>query len=134
GGTYLPPGDGARGARHGFISILRDVHGTYKSDPERVGRASTALVNAVRGRIEAGEAAAAAAAGRPAPSLIGDTVNVFKRIFDDRDGGVRRAPKFPSNIPIRLLLRAQARSGDGVALLMAGPTLGEMAGGRQCGP
>jgi len=103
GGTYFPPRDGARGARHGFLSILRDVHDAYKSDPERVGR--------------------------PAPSLIGDTVTIFKRLFDDRDGGVRRAPKFPSNMPIRLLLRAHARTGDQVALLMAALTLEKMAAG-----
>ena len=54
---------------------------------------------------------------------------MFKRLFDDRDGGVRRAPKFPSNMPIRLLLRANARTGDDVALLMAGLTLEKMAAG-----
>ena len=68
--------------------MLRDIHGTYKEDPARVGRASAALVNAVRARIEAGGGGGgAAAAGRPAPSLIGDTLTVFKRLFDDRDGG-----------------------------------------------
>ena len=25
GGTYFPPRDGARGARHGFLTILRDM-------------------------------------------------------------------------------------------------------------
>jgi uncharacterized protein YyaL (SSP411 family) len=129
GGTYFPPRDGARGARHGFMTVLREVHGAYKSDPERVGRATAALVGAVRARIEAGANGAAAAAARPSPSLINDTVTVFKRSFDDRDGGVRRAPKFPSNMPIRLLLRAHARTGDDVALLMAALTLEKMAAG-----
>jgi len=131
GGTYFPPRDGARGARHGFLTVLRDIHDAYKSDPERVGRATAALVGAVRARIgsNGGSDAAAAAAGRPAPSLIADTVTIFKRIFDDRDGGLRRAPKFPSNIPIRLLLRAHARTGDQVALLMAALTLEKMAAG-----
>ena len=131
GGTYFPPRDGARGARHGFLTVLRDIHDAYKSDPERVGRATAALVGAVRARIgsNGGGDAAAAATGRPAPSLIADTVTIFKRIFDDRDGGLRRAPKFPSNIPIRLLLRAHARTGDQVALLMAALTLEKMAAG-----
>jgi len=131
GGTYFPPRDGARGARHGFLTVLRDIHDAYKSDPERVGRATAALVGAVRARIgsNGGSDAAAAATGRPAPSLIADTVTIFKRIFDDRDGGLRRAPKFPSNIPIRLLLRAHARTGDQVALLMAALTLEKMAAG-----
>src|SRR4051812_32908310 len=128
GGTYFPPRDGARGARHGFLSVLRDVHHAYRSDPDRVGRATAALVGAVRDRMEA-KAAAVPPAGRPAASLINDTVTLFKRLFDDRDGGVRRAPKFPSNMPIRLLLRANARAGDDVALLMAGLTLEKMAAG-----
>src|SRR4051812_21835480 len=133
GGTYFPPRDGARGASHGFMTILRDIRDTYEKDRARVGRASAALVNAVRSRIEAGAAATGApAAGQPAPSLIGDTLTAFKRLFDDRDGGLRRAPKFPSNIPIRLLLRAHARSGDGVALLMAALTLEKMAAGGIC--
>jgi uncharacterized protein len=128
GGTYFPPRDGARGARHGFLTVLRDVHDAYVSDRPRVERATAALVGAVRARMEANAAPAAAAQG-PAPSLINDTVTVFKRLFDDRDGGLRRAPKFPSNMPVRLLLRAHARTGDDVALLMAALTLEKMAAG-----
>src|SRR4051812_33767031 len=82
GGTYFPPRDGARGARKGFLTVLRDVHHAYVPDPARVGRATAALVSAIRSRIEA---SGAPAAGRPAASLIGDTVTVFKRLFDDRD-------------------------------------------------
>jgi uncharacterized protein YyaL (SSP411 family) len=127
GGTYFPPRDGARGARHGFLTILRQVREAYDGDPARVKKATAALVDAVRGRMEAG--AAPPADGRPPASLIADTVGVFKRVFDDRDGGVRRAPKFPSNLPIRVLLRAHARTADDVALLMAAVTLGKMAAG-----
>ena len=32
GGTYFPPRDGARGARHGFLTVLRDVRDAYVSD------------------------------------------------------------------------------------------------------
>jgi len=127
GGTYFPPRDGARGAHHGFLTVLRDVHHAYVNDAARVGRATAALVGAVRARMESN--GAAAPSGRAAPSLITDTVAVFKRVFDDRDGGVRRAPKFPSNMPNRLLLRAHARTGDDVALLMAALTLEKMAAG-----
>jgi uncharacterized protein len=127
GGTYFPPRDGARGASHGFLTVLRDIHDAYVSDPARVGRATAALVNAVRSRIEA--SAEAAPDRRPPPSLIADTITIFKRVFDERDGGLRRAPKFPSNMPIRLLLRAHARTQDDVALLMAGLTLQKMAAG-----
>jgi uncharacterized protein YyaL (SSP411 family) len=127
GGTYFPPREGARGARHGFLELLRDIHETYLGDMGRVGRAAEALVRAVRAQME--PAAPAESAGRPAAALITQTVGVYKRIFDEAHGGLRRAPKFPSNVPIRLLLREHRRTGDADALRMATRTLEKMAGG-----
>ena len=67
GGTYFPPRDGARGARHGFLSLLADLFQTFQRDPERVGKAAAALVEAVRrdmqGGGESGRHRADAAAG-----------------------------------------------------------------------
>ncbi|HMC94359.1 MAG TPA: thioredoxin domain-containing protein, partial [Polyangia bacterium] len=62
-------------------------------------------------------------------AVLAQTVAAFKRIFDDVDGGVRRAPKFPSNLPIRLLLRDHRRTGDAETLRMAALTLEKMAAG-----
>jgi uncharacterized protein YyaL (SSP411 family) len=125
GGTYFPPRDGARGSRHGFLSILRDLADTYAKDGERVTRAAKSLVEAVRKDMESGAGAAAI----PTAAVIDETVDYFKRAFDRVEGGVRRAPKFPSNVPIRLLLRAHARTGDSETLHMAALTLAKMAGG-----
>ena len=60
GGTYFPPRDGARGAQHGFLTLLREIHATFGRDQERVGRASQAT--------SSGCAAYAAASWRRAPS------------------------------------------------------------------
>jgi uncharacterized protein YyaL (SSP411 family) len=129
GGTYFPPRDGARGAQHGFLTVLRELSQTYKNDPERVKKAAEALSRAVRDEMEpagrAADAGAAAISSRP----IAETVDYFKKAFDDVHGGVRRAPKFPSNIPVRLLLRYHRRTGDAEALHMATLTLEKMAGG-----
>ena len=125
GGTYFPPRDGARGAQHGFLTILRELSETYAKDGERVGRAAKSLVEAVRKDMESTGATGA----MPAASVIGETVDYFKRAFDSIEGGVRRAPKFPSNVPIRLLLRAHRRTGDVDTLHMATLTLEKMAGG-----
>ena len=65
----------------------------------------------------------------PPASVIGETVNVLERVFDRRHGGLRRAPKFPSNVPVRLLLRWHRRTGDEGALAMAALTLEKMAAG-----
>ena len=126
GGTYFPPRDGARGATHGFLSILRELSDTYHKDAARVIKAAAALTNAVRAEMQG---QGAAAAGLPTTDAITATVDYFKRSFDDAYGGVRRAPKFPSNLPIRLLLRHHARTGDAKALQMATLTLEKMAGG-----
>src|ERR1044072_3299599 len=48
GGTYFPPRDGVRGAAHGFLSVLRELAGMYRNDPDRVGQASAALAKAIR--------------------------------------------------------------------------------------
>jgi uncharacterized protein len=128
GGTYFPPRDGARGAQHGFLTILRELAGTYAKDAARVSQAAASLVKAVRGEMEAG-GAGVLPSGQALGQVIGDTVSYFKRAFDDVNGGVRRAPKFPSNIPIRLLLRFHRRTGDAQALHVATVTLEKMAGG-----
>ena len=128
GGTYFPPRDGARGARHGFLTVLGELSQTYQKDPERVKKASESLSRAVREEMDAQATPAAGATGvstRP----IAATVEYFKQAFDEQEGGVRRAPKFPSNIPVRLLLRYHRRAGDAQALHMATRTLEKMAGG-----
>jgi uncharacterized protein YyaL (SSP411 family) len=125
GGTYFPPRDGARGARHGFLTVLRELSETYAKDGERVGRAAKSLVEAVRKSMEAG----GSSASQPGAGVIAATVDYFKRSFDGIEGGVRRAPKFPSNIPVRLLLRHHRRTGDADSLNMAALTLQKMAGG-----
>jgi uncharacterized protein YyaL (SSP411 family) len=127
GGTYFPPRDGARGARHGFLTILRELADTYAKDGDRVGRAAKSLVEAVRKDMEAPPVDAGAEA--PDARVILETVEYFKRAFDTLEGGVRRAPKFPSNVPIRLLLRAHRRTHDADTLHMATLTLAKMAGG-----
>jgi uncharacterized protein len=125
GGTYFPPRDGARGAGHGFLTILRELATTYAKDGERVTRAAQSLVDAVRKDMEASGAAGA----MPSAAVIAETVDYFNRAFDNVEGGLRRAPKFPSNVPIRLLLRHNRRTGSADSLRMATLTLEKMAGG-----
>ncbi|HEY2731757.1 MAG TPA: thioredoxin domain-containing protein [Polyangia bacterium] len=125
GGTYFPPRDGARGARHGFLTLLRELAESYAKDGDRVTRAAKALVEAVRKDLEPDHTGAA----EPGAGVIAATVDYFKRSFDSVDGGVRRSPKFPSNVPVRLLLRAHRRTGDAETLHVATLTLAKMAGG-----
>ncbi len=124
-GTYFPARDGDRGAPRGFSSLLRDLAAIHRQDPGRVARAATSIVEAVR----------VAMSGAPADgSLPGTEVLVAAqaycaRIFDPKHGGVRGAPKFPSSLPVRLLLRHHRRTGDVRSLEMAVRTLEAIAAG-----
>jgi uncharacterized protein len=125
GGTYFPPRDGARGARFGFLTVVREIARTYREDQERVRRATGSLTEAVKQQMEGRPSAPVA----PDPAPILAAVDTYKRLFDPTHGGLRRAPKFPSNIPARLLLRVHRRTGDAEALEMATRTLEKMAAG-----
>ncbi len=127
-GTYFPPRDGARGARFGFLTLLREIRGTYDQDPDRVKQATGQLTEAVKQQME-GAAAGGAGSFEPSPAPIQQAVEIYGRIFDPEHGGLRRAPKFPSNIPVRLLLRHHRRTGDAHSLHMASLTLQKMAAG-----
>jgi uncharacterized protein YyaL (SSP411 family) len=126
-GTYFPPRDGARGTRHGFLTILQQLRKTYDEDPSKVQQAATALSTAVKQEMQGG--AQSQSKGIPGQEAIAATIAYYKKSFDPANGGLRRAPKFPSNVPVRLLLRHHRRTGDAEALHMATFTLQKMAAG-----
>jgi uncharacterized protein YyaL (SSP411 family) len=126
GGTYFPPRDGARGPARGFLSILNEIADVYAADPARVRAATGALVSAVRAALAArGEPAS----DLPGPDAIKAAVTAYRLAFDPVHGGLRGAPKFPSSLPVRLLLRYHRRTRDADALAMATLTLEKMAAG-----
>jgi uncharacterized protein YyaL (SSP411 family) len=126
-GTYFPARDGDRGASRGFLSIAGEVAEIWSRDPGRVGSAAGALTQAVK----AGLGAAEPAPGAPLPgaAAIEKAVTGWARAFDARHGGLRGAPKFPSSLPVRVLLRHHRRSKDPRSREMAVLTLEKMAAG-----
>jgi hypothetical protein len=126
GGTYFPPRDGARGAMRGFLGVLVEIADLYARDPARVKGATGSLVQAVRTALASH---GAPSADLPGAGVIEDAVTALRGSFDAVHGGVRRAPKFPSNLPVRLLLRHHRRTRDPEPLRMATVTLEKMAAG-----
>ena len=125
GGTYFPARDGDRGAPKGFSSILRDLAAIHRRDPGRVARAADSITEAVRVAM-----AGAPASGRlPGTEVLRAAQGFYARIHDPQHGGVRGAPKFPSSLPVRLLLRLHRRTGDATSLEMAVHTLERIAAG-----
>ncbi|MCC6810409.1 MAG: thioredoxin domain-containing protein [Deltaproteobacteria bacterium] len=122
--TYIPPRDGARGVRVGFKTMLEQLRTLFDTTPERVQAAAADLVRAVR------ESLASERGGDPVDAgVITRALEECRRRFDPEAGGVRGAPKFPSSMPVRLLMRLHERTGDLDAAKMVRLTLDGMANG-----
>ena len=122
GGTYLPPRDHGRGI--GFLSLLMRLKEAYRSDPERVALAGRQLTEAVRGML-----APAGGGTPPQQASLERAQESYRERFDPVNGGLAGAPKFPSSLPVRLLLRRHRVTGDRGLLAMAELTLRRMAAG-----
>jgi len=125
GGTYFPPRDGDRGIRTGFLSLLKRFDEAWASQPEKVAHTAARLADAVR------ESLAPEAAGEQLPRsrTLEVAFGYFRSRYDSANGGLRGAPKFPSQLPVRFLLRYHRRTGDERALRMATHTLESVAAG-----
>lgn len=124
GGTYFPARDGDRGAQTGFLTLVKDLRRVFDQDPVRIKSAASQLIAATRAQL----------AG-PEPGTLGgdewlhDAFKLYEQMFDDTYGGLARAPKFPSSLPVRLLLRYAKRFHKPRAQAMALKTLRMMADG-----
>jgi len=113
-GTYYPPAD--RYGMPGFSKILQGVAEAYANRRGEVDAQASELTAAIAeaGRIEAPAAAAEEEAG-PSGDMLERASRALFRRFDDRHGGFGRAPKFPSTMPLEVLLRRGVLEGDAPA-------------------
>jgi uncharacterized protein YyaL (SSP411 family) len=122
GGTYFPARDGDRGARIGFRSILLELDRVYREERERAVASAEQIAQAVQQSL-----AADRPTGLPELHVLHGAMSYYSEVFDPQEGGVRRAPKFPSSMNVRFLLRYFRKTGDEQALRMAVLTLEKMA-------
>ncbi|MDM8516062.1 thioredoxin domain-containing protein [Desulfobacterales bacterium HSG16] len=124
GGTYFPAKDGDRGVKMGFITVLERLNDTYKTKRDSVEESGQALVNAIRQYMTS-------ETGKDIPSVdvMHKAAETYKQGFDPVNGGIKGAPKFPSSLPVRFLLRYWRRTGDQATLNMALKSLTKMANG-----
>ena len=127
GGTYFPARDGERGARYGFRTILLELDRVHREERERAVKSAEQIAQAVRQALSAD-----APTGLPDEHVLHGAMTYYTQVFDGVEGGVRRAPKFPSSMNIRFLLRYWHRTGDEPALHIARLTLTRMALGGIC--
>jgi hypothetical protein len=131
GGTYFPPED--QMGRPGFRRVLLAVADSYRNKRADLERAANSLTEAV--------AQAEVFTGARAefdPGVVDSQIKSITQLFDIKNGGFGRAPKFPHASAIDLLLdRYQQTVGRSASageeakhlLLMAQTTLEKMARG-----
>ncbi len=124
GGTYYPARDGDRGQRTGFLTLLTRISDTYAADPDKIATVGAELTARVQRSL-----APPAGGEMPDATVLDKAAGAYRSQFDPVDGGLNRAPKFPSSLPIRFLLRYDRRSEDDAFLDMATLTLEKMAAG-----
>jgi len=124
GGTYFPARRGDRGARVGFIDMLKELRMVYDEQPDKVAESGKQLVDAI-GKMLAPNSGTTI----PEAKILHQAVQAYKNRFDSSQGGLMGSPKFPSSLPIRFLLRYYRRTNDKDVLKMVNLTLEKMAAG-----
>ena len=122
GGTYFPPEDAM--GRPGFKRILASVADSFRTRRAEVEEAAGALAEAV--------AQAESFAGARAsldPQIVSSQIESITGLFDARNGGFGRSPKFPHSSAMDLLLERFQSSRDPSLLGIVETTLQKMAHG-----
>jgi uncharacterized protein YyaL (SSP411 family) len=122
GGTYFPPDDAM--GRPGFRRILEAVSAGFHNRRAEVEEAATKLAEAVS-RAETFTGARGKVDSRIAQDQAESTVS----LFDARNGGFGRSPKFPHTAAIDLLLELHQATGNSRFLEVASVTLRKMGAG-----
>jgi uncharacterized protein YyaL (SSP411 family) len=131
GGTYFPARDGDRGRRVGFLTLLERLSTMFRTEPAEVAAGAQRVAAAIRARLEPEGPAGLAAGSIEAvyTQALDRVLDALEARYDPQHGGVRGAPKFPSSLPVRLLLRLHRRTGLAGPRDMALATLDHMAAG-----
>ncbi len=122
GGTYFPPDD--QMGRPGFRRVLLAVAESFRSKRAEIERAASTLANAVaQAEVFTG------ARSDFDPGVIETQVHSVTQLFDIKNGGFGRAPKFPHASAMDLILDRFQQTGEKHLRAMAESTLEKMARG-----
>jgi uncharacterized protein YyaL (SSP411 family) len=122
GGTYFPPED--QMGRPGFRRVLLAVADSYRNKRAELERAANSLADAV--------SQAEVFTGARADFDLGVVeaqIKSITQLFDIKNGGFGRAPKFPHSSAIDLVLERYQQTKEKHLLAMAETTLEKMARG-----
>jgi hypothetical protein len=122
GGTYFPPID-----RHGmpsFRRVLETISSMYKSRRDDVSKAGNQLLEMLQQQTSSKHQGVDLQ-----PDLLSQAYEQIISAFDEANGGLGSAPKFPQPLIFEFLLRYYARTGNKHALDMVTLTATSMAKG-----
>ena len=122
GGTYFPPED--QMGRPGFRRILLAVADSYRNKRAELERAANSLADAV----SQAEVFTGARADFD-PGVVDAQIKSITQLFDIKNGGFGRAPKFPHSSAIDLILERYQQTKEKHLLAMAETTLEKMTSG-----
>jgi uncharacterized protein YyaL (SSP411 family) len=122
GGTYFPPED--QFGRPGFRRVLLAVADSYKNKRGDLVRAAESLSDSVaQAEMFTG------AHGKFDAEIVDSQVRSITQLFDIKNGGFGKAPKFPHSSAIDLVLERYQQTKERHLLAMAETTLEKMARG-----
>jgi uncharacterized protein YyaL (SSP411 family) len=124
GGTYFPARDGDRPPHTGFLTLLSRITEVYTTDTDKIAESANTLTQALHRMGEGGGGGTV-----PGSPWVDTAISRFADSYDPSFGGSQGAPKFPSTLPVALLLQAHQRTGKEAYLSMAEHTLTAMADG-----
>jgi uncharacterized protein YyaL (SSP411 family) len=122
GGTYFPPED--QMGRPGFRRVLLAVADSYRNKRAELERAANSLADA----ISQAEVFTGARADFDL-GVVDAQIKSITQLFDIKNGGFGRAPKFPHSSAIDLILERYQQTKEKHLLAMAETTLEKMARG-----
>jgi len=122
GGTYFPPED--QMGRPGFRRILLAVADSYRNKRAELERAANSLADAVSQAEVFTGARADFDLG-----VVDAQIKSITQLFDIKNGGFGRAPKFPHSSAVDLVLERYQQTKEKHLLAMAETTLEKMARG-----
>jgi uncharacterized protein YyaL (SSP411 family) len=122
GGTYFPPED--QMGRLGFRRVLLAVADSYRNKRAELERAANSLADAVSQAEVFTGARADFDLG-----VVDAQIKSITQLFDIKNGGFGRAPKFPHSSAIDLVLERYQQTKEKHLLAMAETTLEKMARG-----
>ncbi|UFH58751.1 thioredoxin domain-containing protein [Sulfurovum mangrovi] len=119
--TYIP--DEPKYGMMSFSSLLEVITEKYQTEKNLLIEKADEILGFINSRKEKIQAT------RMDESIISRFIDQAKQLFDDKDGGFNKAPKFPQTSLLKLLLDLHRITGDREALQMATHSLTSMAKG-----